>query len=195
MLAGLLTAPTRLAPTSNLKRSQERAATILRLMNEQDYLSDSEMRAAQNTPATLSQAAQAQAGGYFADWVMESGPEFFTRDTTEDVIIRTTLDQRMQRGAEEALTWIFENKVREGSKAQAAIVVMSPDGAVRAMVGGRKSQVIGAFNRATMAKRQTGSTFKPFVYATALELGYDSNSTVSDQPYCCLLYTSDAADE
>ncbi|WP_338550084.1 transglycosylase domain-containing protein [Roseovarius phycicola] len=184
MLAGLLTAPTRLAPTTNLERSQDRAATVLRLMNEQGYLSDSEMKAAQDNPATLSAAAQRQAGGYFADWVMESGPEFFTRDTTEDVIIRTTLDQRMQRAAEEALDWVFENKVREGSEAQAAIVVMSADGAVRAMVGGRKAQVVGAFNRATMAKRQTGSTFKPFVYATALELGHHHDSTVVDEPYC-----------
>ncbi|WP_317055988.1 transglycosylase domain-containing protein [Roseovarius rhodophyticola] len=184
MLAGLLTAPTRLAPTTNLERSQGRAATVLRLMNEQGYLSDSEMKAAQDNPATLSAAAQRQAGGYFADWVMESGPEFFTRDTTEDVIIRTTLDQRMQRAAEEALDWVFENKVREGSEAQAAIVVMSADGAVRAMVGGRKSQVVGAFNRATMAKRQTGSAFKPFVYATALELGHHHDSTVRDEPYC-----------
>ncbi len=184
MLAGLLTAPTRLAPTSNLKRSQDRAATILRLMHEQGYLSEAEMKAAQTDPAVLSQAAEAQAGGYFADWVMDSGPEFFTRDTTEDVIIKTTLDQRIQKAAEDALKYTFENKVREGSKAQAAIVVMSADGAVRAMVGGRKSKVTGAFNRATMAKRQTGSAFKPFVFATALELGYTSGSRIVDEPYC-----------
>ena len=67
------------------------------------------------------EAAERQAGGYFADWVMDSGPEFFTRDTTEDVIIRTTLDQQIQRAAEEALDWVFETKVREGSEAQAAI--------------------------------------------------------------------------
>ena len=184
MLAGLLTAPSTLAPTSNLERSQDRAATVLRLMQEQGYLSPAQMRAAQASPATLSRAAKAQAGGYFADWVMDSGPEFFTRDTTEDVIIRTTLDQRLQRAAEEALAYIFENKVREGSKAEAAIVVMSADGAVRAMVGGRDTTVQGAFNRATQAKRQTGSAFKPFVYATALELGYGWDSTVVDEPYC-----------
>lgn len=184
MLAGLLTAPTRLSPTSNLKRSQDRAATILRLMYEQGYLSAKQMRAAQADPATLSKAAKAQLGGYFADWVMDSGPEFFTRDTTEDVIIRTTLDQRIQRAAEEALADIFDNKVSEGSKAQAAIVVMSADGAVRAMVGGRDTTVVGAFNRATQAKRQTGSAFKPFVYATALELGHGWDSVVTDEPYC-----------
>ncbi len=184
MLAGLLTAPTRLAPTSNLKRSQDRAATVLRLMQDQGYLTPKQMRAAQANPATLSKAARAKTGGYFADWVMDSGPEFFTRDTTEDVIIRTTLDQRIQRAAEAALTHIFDTKVRPGSKAQAAIVVMSADGAVRAMVGGRDSKVIGGFNRATMARRQTGSTFKPFVYATALELGYSWDSQVVDEPYC-----------
>ncbi len=184
ILAGLLTAPTRYAPTNDLKRSQDRAATVLRLMYEQDYLSRAEMEKAQANPAGLSSAAQAEAGGYFADWVMASGPEFFTRDTTEDVIIRTTLDQRLQKAAEEALKFVFENKVQEGSKAQAAIIVMSADGAVRALVGGRDTKVSGAFNRATQANRQTGSAFKPFVYATALDLGYSGNSTVLDEPYC-----------
>jgi 1A family penicillin-binding protein len=184
ILAGLLTAPTRLAPTNNLKRSQDRAATVLRLMYEQGYLSRAEMETAQANPAGLSTAAQAQAGGYFADWVMASGPEFFTRDTTEDVIIRTTLDQRLQKAAEEALQFVFESRVQEGSKAQVAIIVMSADGAVRAMVGGRDSKVSGAFNRATQARRQTGSAFKPFVYATALDLGYSPNSTIIDERYC-----------
>ncbi|WP_299917058.1 transglycosylase domain-containing protein [uncultured Roseobacter sp.] len=182
MLAGLLVAPTRFAPTNDLTRSQGRAATIVRLMNEQGYLSDAEARDAQSKPAQLSQAAEARAGGYFADWVMSSGPEFFTRKTTEDVIIRTTLDQRIQRAADEAMQWVFENKIRDGSKAQAAIVVMSADGAVRAMVGGRKTKVAGAFNRAVQAKRQTGSAFKPFVYAAALDLGYSPNDTVVDEP-------------
>lgn len=184
MLAGLLTAPTRLAPTNNLQRSQARAATVLRLMEEQGYLNAQEVAHAQANPATLSNAAEAQAGGYFADWIMESGPEFFTRNTTEDVIIRTTYDQRLQTAAEEALDHVFETRVREGSEAQAAIVVMSADGAVRAMVGGRQSRVSGAFNRATMARRQTGSAFKSFVYATALDLGYSSQSIVEDEPYC-----------
>ena len=182
MLAGLLVAPTRFAPTNDLTRSQNRAATIVRLMNEQGYLTDAEAREAQNNPAELSKAAEARSGGYFADWVMSSGPEFFTRKTTEDVIIRTTLDPRIQSAAEDALAWVFENKVRDGSKAQAAIVVMSADGAVRGMVGGRDSKVSGAFNRAVQAKRQTGSAFKPFVYAAALDLGYSPNDTVEDAP-------------
>ena len=184
ILAGLLTAPTSLAPTNNLERSQNRAAVVIGLMREQGYLSDAQAQEALNNPAQLSEAAEAQAGGYFADWVMSSGPEFFTRNTTEDVIIGTTLDPRIQRAAEEAMTYIFENKVREGSKAQAAIVVMSADGAVRAMVGGRKTRVVGAFNRATQALRQTGSAFKPFVYAAALDMGYSAADVIEDAPYC-----------
>jgi len=182
MLAGLLKAPTRYAPTNNLERSRDRAQVVLNLMEEQGYLSTAEAVNARENPAELSAAAAARAGGYFADWVMGSGPDFFTSNTTEDVIIRTTLDQRIQTAAEEALAYIFETKVRDGSEAQAAIVVMSSDGAVRAMVGGRQTRVSGAFNRATQALRQTGSAFKPFVYAAALDLGYSYNDYVDDSP-------------
>ncbi|NCO22473.1 MAG: glycosyl transferase, partial [Rhodobacterales bacterium] len=183
MLAGLLVAPTRYAPTNDLERSQRRALTVLRLMEEQGFLTTAEAAAARANPAELSDAAEARAGGYFADWVMNAGPDFLTRDTTEDVILRTTFDAGLQRAAEDALDFVFETKVRGGSKAQAAIVVMSSDGAVRAMVGGRKFKgVAGQFNRAIMAKRQTGSAFKPFVYATALELGHSPNDVVMDSP-------------
>ncbi|MCB2127619.1 MAG: PBP1A family penicillin-binding protein [Rhodobacteraceae bacterium] len=182
MLAGLLKAPSRYAPTGDLKRAQDRAAVVLGLMHDQRYLTDNQYNDAIAHPARLSAAAEAMAGGYFADWVMDSGPAFLTEDTTEDVTIRTTLDQDLQKRAEDALDYVFANKVKAGSKAQAAIIVMSADGAVRAMVGGRKSQVAGAFNRATQALRQTGSTFKPFVYAAALDLGYNMNSIVEDAP-------------
>lgn len=183
MLAGLLTAPTSLAPTNSLKRSQNRAGVVIELMKEQGYLSDRAAQEALANPAELSAAAEARAGGYFADWVMSSGPEFFTRNSATDVMIKTTLDQRLQKAAEDALDYIFKEKVKEGSKAQAAIVVMSADGAVRAMVGGRRTKVSGAFNRATQALRQTGSSFKPFVYATALESGWSSNDMVTDEEY------------
>ncbi len=182
MLAGLLKAPSKYAPTANLQRSQDRAATIITLMLDQKYLSAAQAANALNSPAQLSEAAQASAGGYFADWVMDSGPSFLTNDTTEDVIINTTFDPRIQSAAEEALQLVFDTKVKDGSEAQAAIVVMSADGAVRAMVGGRKFRgVSGLFNRAIQAKRQTGSAFKPFVYAAALDLGYTYADTVIDE--------------
>ncbi len=184
MLSSLLPAPTSRAPTRDLQRAQDFAAVVIGLMETQGYLSASAAAEARANPATLSAAAERRAGGYFADWVMASGPEFFTRNTTEDVIIRTTIDQRIQTAAEDALKWVFENKIRTGSEAQAAIVVMSADGAVRAMVGGRDSTVTGAFNRATQANRQTGSAFKPFVYAAALDLGMTPNDMVNDVETC-----------
>ena len=184
MLAGLLKAPSYYAPTANLERSQARAAVILGLMRDQGYLTEAQYKDAIATPAQLSQAAREKAGGYFADWVMETGPAFLTSDTTEDVIVRTTLDPRIQKAAEDALSYVFDTKLKGGSKAEAAIVVMSADGAVRAMVGGRNPQVSGSFNRATQALRQTGSTFKPFVYAAALDMGYTMNTIVEDAPIC-----------
>jgi len=184
MLAGLLKAPSTYAPTTNIERARDRASVVIGLMQDQGYLSAAQASTARANPATLSEAAAARAGGFFADWVMESGPEFFTNDTTEDVIIRTTLDQDIQNAAENALISVFENQVRDGSEAQAAIVVMSADGAVRAMVGGRNIRATGAFNRATQALRQTGSSFKPFIYAAALESGFSPNDMVDDSPIC-----------
>lgn len=182
MLAGLLKAPSYFAPTANLQRAQDRANVTLGLMREQGYLDDQQLADARAHPAVLSRAAAARAGGYFADWVMESGPGFLTSETTEDVTIQTTFDQRVQHAAERAMKRVFDEKVAKDSKVQAAVVVMSADGAVRAMVGGREGGVSGVFNRATQAKRQTGSSFKPFVFAAALDQGYKPDDLVLDGP-------------
>ncbi len=181
MLAGLLVAPSTFAPTRNLGRAQGRANLILGLMAEEGHLTAEQVAHYRANPAQLSEAAAQRAGGAFADWMMDAGPSFLTRDTTEDVILATTLDARIQRAAEEAVTRVFADRVREGSEAQAAVVVMSADGAVRAMVGGREAR-IGAFNRATQALRQTGSAFKPFVFAVALEMGFEPSDIVEDAP-------------
>ena len=188
MLAGLLKAPSTFAPTASMERAQRRAGVVIGLMEEQGYLTAAEADKARQTPARLSEAAKQKSGGYFADWVMETTPDYLARDTTEDVIIDTTLDQDLQKKAEDALAYIFDNKVKDGSKAQAAIVVMGADGAVRAMVGGRNLPNAGDFNRATQALRQTGSTFKPFIYAVAMDLGYSPLDYVEDTPLC--LYTA-----
>lgn len=182
MLSGILPAPSVYAPTNNLARAQGRAELVLGLMEDQGYLTSVQADNARANPATLAESATARVGGYFADWVMDNGPEFFTRDTTEDVIIQTTLDPRIQSAAEEALLSVFEEKVSENSVAEAAIVVMSADGAVRGMVGGRNVKAVGAFNRATQARRQTGSTFKPFIYAAALHAGFSPFDLVDDNP-------------
>jgi 1A family penicillin-binding protein len=185
MLAGLLTAPSHFAPTRNLERAQGRAGVVIGLMRDQGYLTRVEAEIALADPATLSTVAQTLIGGDFADWVMTMGGDevlqAFTRDTAEDVTILTSFDPDIQRAAESALENVFATKVSAGSDAQAAIVVMSPDGAVRAVVGGRNIEG-DYFNRATQARRQTGSSFKPFVYAAALEAGWTPNAVVEDAP-------------
>lgn len=181
MLAGLLVAPSYYAPTRNLQRAQERGAVVLGLMHEQGYLTDAQYEDARTHPATLHDAAETPTGGFFADWVMQTGPAWLTRDTTEDVTIQTTLDPRIQQAAEDAVALVFQERVRAGSEAETAVLVMSADGAVRGMVGGR-SYVPGGFNRATQAVRQTGSAFKPFVYALAMDMGYEPYDLVEDAP-------------
>ena len=183
MLAGLLRAPSRYAPTNDLNAAQERATVIVGLMEEQGYLTKAQASQARRHPAVLSHAAAARAGGEFADWIMSTGPDFLTRRTTEDIEVLTTFDPRIQKAAEAALRSVFTNKVKEGSNAQAAIVVMSPDGAVRAMVGGRDlGGSDGQFNRATQALRQTGSLFKTFVFAAALQSGANPYDMILDAP-------------
>lgn len=181
MLAGLLVAPSLYAPTRNLERAQARANVVIGLMHEQGYLTDYELAEARSYPATLSATAEQSRGIHFADWLMQSSPAFLTRETTEDVLMRTTFDPRLQAATEEAVRSVFETRVRAGSTAEVAVVVMSPDGAVRAMVGGR-NPTIGGFNRATQAVRQTGSAFKPFLFAAALENGFEPFDIVEDAP-------------
>ncbi|MEM8625206.1 MAG: transglycosylase domain-containing protein [Pseudomonadota bacterium] len=181
MLAGLLRAPSRYAPTADLAAAQGRAGVIIRLMEREGYLSDAQVVDALANPAVLSQAAAARAGGYFADWVMETAPAYLAAETTEDVTISTTFDPKLQRAAEAAVAQVFETKVKASSVAQAAVVVMTRDGAVRAMVGGRQAAV-GQFNRATQALRQTGSAFKPIVYAAGLEAGMRPDDLIDDAP-------------
>ena len=181
MLAGLLRAPSRYAPTAGLERSQGRASVIIRLMEEQGYINQQQTLDALASPAVLSEAAAARTGGAFADWVMESAPSYLTQNTTEDVLIATTFDPKAQQAAEDAVAHVFKNKVKQGSKAQAAVVVLDHGGAVRAMVGGHNDGT-GRFNRATQAKRQTGSAFKAIVYAAGLEAGMSPNDVIVDEP-------------
>ena len=185
MLAGLLKAPSRYAPTRSIDAAQGRAEVIIGLMQDQGKLTRVEADIARANPAELSPAARARAGGYFADWIMDAGPSFLTAASTEDVTIATTFDSRLQHAAENALKKVFEEKLKDGSNAQAAIVIMSPDGAVRAMVGGRKvagKPDAGQFNRATQALRQPGSAFKTLVYAAGLETGMLPSDTFYDAP-------------
>ncbi|MEM7241157.1 MAG: transglycosylase domain-containing protein [Pseudomonadota bacterium] len=181
MLAGLLKAPSSTNPIRNPDRAARRANLIVGLMEDQGYLTQTEANIARDNPARLSQAAAERAGGYFADWILETTPDFLINDAKSDIVIQTTFDKRIQRAAEAAMAKVF-TRLKEGSRVQGAIVVMTRDGAVKGMVGGRSNALAGSFNRATQALRQTGSSFKPFVYAAGLENGLRYDSIIEDSP-------------
>lgn len=174
MLAGLVKAPSRLAPTINLSGARARAKLVVRAMAEAGFLSEAE--AADVGPARLkvSRIRPLPNGTYFADWVL---PQARDREgeIASETTVTTTLDMRLQRAAERAVR-------RAGLRqAQVAMVAMRPDGAVVAMVGG-KDYARSPFNRAVQARRQPGSTFKLFVYLAALRSGMTVNDVVSDTP-------------
>ncbi len=180
MLAGLLKAPSRYAPTRDLALARARAEQVLANMVDAGFLTGSGARAAVSRPATVRARGGAYGVQYYLDWVVESLPDYIGRPDA-DLIVETTLDPRLQSLAEEKMAAAF---ARAGDKArvgQGAMLVLAPDGAVRAMVGGR-SYAQSQFNRATQARRQPGSAFKPFVYLTALERGMTPDTVMRDSP-------------
>ncbi|MEO5772614.1 MAG: transglycosylase domain-containing protein [Sphingomicrobium sp.] len=173
MLAGLVQAPSRLAPTHNLAAAQKRSRLVLAAMADTRVISTA--RAATVVPARpIRQRSKIPTGTYFADWVAPEAQDAFEADFGE-VRVRTTLDYDLQRLAVRAV-----NRAATG-KVQAALVAMRPDGTVVAMVGGR-SYKDSPFNRATQARRQPGSAFKLFVYLAALRAGWAPDSKIEDGP-------------
>ncbi len=182
MLAGMLAAPSRYAPTKSLDLAQQRAGIVIDQMVRRGFLSEIDAAVAKDMPAGLSSAAEQRTGGYFVDWVVENGPGFLNRNQTDDFVIQTTYDGDIQKAVDDAVKDVFATKVKDNSNAQVAVVVMSPDGAVRALLGGRDIEAVGLFNRAVNADRQTGSLFKPFVYAAAVEWGMNYDDIITDSP-------------
>jgi penicillin-binding protein 1A len=180
MIAGLLKAPSRFNPARDRERAARRASIVLANMVDTGYLTQRQADAARRDSARLVEVQQARPGNrYFADWVAEFLAGF--GGGKRDLLVQTTLDPKLQAAAE---TVIEEMLRKEGPKAgasQAALIAMGPDGAIRAMVGGR-DYGDSQFNRATQALRQPGSAFKPFVYAAALEAGFSPSSRVVDTP-------------
>jgi len=176
MLAGLVQAPSRLAPTRNLSGAQKRARLVLAAMADTGATTEAKARAAMATPARpIRRSQKVPTGTYFADWVAPQAADAFESDFGE-VKVRTTLDADLQRLATRAVV-----NAPLGTGVQAALVAMRPDGRIVAMVGGR-SYKDSTFNRATQARRQPGSAFKLFVYLAALRSGYRPDSMVDDRP-------------
>ncbi|WP_434058505.1 transglycosylase domain-containing protein [Coralliovum pocilloporae] len=181
MLAGLFKAPTKYAPHINLPAARARADEVLTNMVQAGFMTEGQVVAARRNPATPIDSSQVDAPDYFLDYAFDEVKQLAAGSTDRVLTVRTTIDTRLQQHAE-ATTQSFLRQFGASYKAsEAAMVLREPEGAVRAMVGGSdygESQ----FNRATQALRQPGSSFKPFVYATAMAHGYSPKSIVADAP-------------
>ncbi|MEO1921284.1 MAG: penicillin-binding protein [Sphingomonadales bacterium CG12_big_fil_rev_8_21_14_0_65_65_10] len=173
MLAGLLKAPSRLAPTKNYDLAKERFRLVVGSMVEAGFLTEAQAAAMRPPALDVRTERDLPTGTYFADWALPEARKLsevgYNRAT-----ITTTLDARLQAAARRAVE-------RAPGGAQVALVAMRPNGEVVAMVGGRDYSQ-SAFNRVTQAKRQPGSTFKLFVYLAALEAGMRPTDTIDNRP-------------
>ena len=174
MLAGLVQAPSRLAPTKNPERAAKRARLVLKAMVANKVITQAKADATPVARLDVRVRETLPTGTYFADWAIPQA-RLLTESGYADVQMTTTLDARLQNIARKVVAR------SGGAGAQIALVAMRPNGEVVAMVGG-KSYKESAFNRATQAKRQPGSTFKLFVYLAALRSGMTPQSMIADTP-------------
>ena len=181
MLVGILPAPSAYNPKVNPERAIERQRLVLNLMAQEGYITAEEASAARIDPDQTVRTRVAGSESYVADWV-ESLMTAYIGDIQSDVVVQTTIDYKMQKDAEFI---VREAVAEEGAKrgfSQGALVAMDVDGTVRAMVGGVDYQA-SQYNRAVTAKRQPGSTFKPFVYLAAMEKGYTPDTLAEDAQF------------
>jgi penicillin-binding protein 1A len=188
MLAGLFKAPTKYAPHVNLPAARARANDVLRNMVEAGFLTEGQIQTARRNPAAPVNRSRETTPDFYLDWAFDQVKQLAAQKKfgSERVLtVKTPLDTTLQQHSEQTLENMLRQHGRQYKATQGGIVVMDVDGAVRAIVGGRdygQSQ----FNRAVGALRQPGSSFKPFVYATAMTVNpkLRPNSTVVDQPIC-----------
>jgi penicillin-binding protein 1A len=180
ILAGSVKAPSRYNPEASPSAAFERAAVVLAAMEDAGFIDAKQRQVAATTRPKLAHSFATPGSGYFVDYAVSLVPSL-VRNGKERLIVETTLDLDLEGAAERALASGLEKDGTKLAAAQGALVLLTPDGAVRALVGGR-SYDDSAFNRATEAKRQPGSAFKPFVYLAALENGRRPDDTVFDGP-------------
>jgi penicillin-binding protein 1A len=180
MLAGLVKSPSRLAPNRNPEGAEQRAQTVLAAMADAKFITEAQAQASIGHPSYNFKPAGAGTVNYVADWIGEVLDDLVGQ-IDQSVVVETSIDPKLQAVAEAAVIDELAAKSVKFNVSQGALVAMAPDGAVRAMVGGRnygESQ----FNRAVTAKRQPGSAFKPFVYLTAIESGLTPETVRQDAP-------------
>lgn len=180
VLAGLLKAPSTYNPEANPQASFNRAKVVLTAMAETGVISREQAQQASVMPPPRPATPGGRTGRYFADWVGDRLDDLLGQINT-DLIVRTTLNPALQAAAEKTLRDTLAAKGATMAASQGAVVVMRPDGAVLAMVGG-VDYAASQYNRATQAQRQPGSSFKPVVYLTAVEKGYRPDDMVLDAP-------------
>jgi penicillin-binding protein 1A len=181
MLAGLLKAPSRYAPTRNAKLATARIDEVLGNMVEAGYLTAADAREARLQPLKLRAVGDETGYPYAVDWVAELLPDCVGGEADDDLIVDTTIDAGLQRAAQKTLRQELDGEGATLAAGEGAVVVLDPSGAVKALVGGR-SYATSPFDRAVKSERQPGSAFKPFVYLAALESGYTPDSVAYDTP-------------
>jgi penicillin-binding protein 1A len=180
MLAGLVQSPSRLAPNRNWESAQARAELVIAAMKELGFITPETAKTTLGAPAEPVRPKGAGSANYAADYVMDVLDDVVgTIDS--DIVVSTTLEPPMQSAAERVLVDELNAKGQKFNVSQGAFVAMRPDGAVTALVGGRNYET-SQFNRATSARRQPGSSFKPFIYLTALERGLTPDTVRTDSP-------------
>ncbi len=180
LLAGLIKAPSYYSPASNMDRARLRAREILRLLAETDQIDINQYAEASSNPPPLKVPPSKPGFGFVADWVAEVTP-MLTGETNRNLIVETTIDASLQIAARNAVENVMRTKGRTAHASEAAVLLLTPDGAIRAMIGGR-NHAESQFNRAVRAMRQPGSAFKPFIYLAAIEDGFTPNTTIDDSP-------------
>ncbi len=180
LLAGLLKAPSRLSPARDPEAAEARAQVVLSAMREEGFVTDGEIKTAMSQTPARARSYWSGAEHYAADMVMAQLPAMIG-NVTEDLVIDTTIDLDLEKKADTAISSILDKEGAKLDASQAALVSIDGTGAIRALVGGR-DYATSQFDRASKAKRQPGSAFKPFVFAAALEAGRSPLSVRNDAP-------------
>jgi penicillin-binding protein 1A len=179
LLAGMMKGPSRYSPVSASERAARRATIVLDEMVQAGAITDAQRAEAFRTPVRVNPVLANQRAQYFTDWV-DDQVRSLVGEPTEDLVVETTLDLPIQTGAEQALRQGIANAKGQDIR-QGALVSLDGEGRIRAYVGG-VDYAESQFDRATMARRQAGSAFKPFVYLTAMEQGRTPSLMVVDEP-------------
>ncbi|ESY55260.1 MULTISPECIES: transglycosylase domain-containing protein [unclassified Mesorhizobium] len=180
LLAGLLKAPSRLSPARDPKAAEERSQLVLAAMRDEGKISAKELASAMSAPATRAPSYWTGSENYVADTIMEELPDLIG-DVRSDIVVDTTVDLNLQKLAEQSIRRLIDESGKKLNVSQGALVSIDNSGAVRAMVGGYDYST-SQFDRASEARRQPGSAFKPFVYMAALEAGRTPDSVRNDAP-------------